>query len=833
MRTLKKTLSLVLALAMILGVCTFFAAADFSDADDIVYEEAVNVMTDIGIIEGKPGGVFDPEGTLTRAEAAKIIAYMLQKQDIKASSLFDDVKGTWAESFIAYCAAQGIVNGVGDNKFDPTGILTGFQFAKMLFGAVGYNSEAEGMVGDNWEIGVAVLVKATGIATGIKGFDGTNPISRDEACELALRAMELPTKKYVNSTKVEGTDILVTIGGRYEVPDGDSLLEQYEVEKTTAAEGGKNWFAAPGTLYERYDSKLGDDVSEFIPEEAFKTYYEDFNAKELKALDDDDVVFADGLEVYLNGVRQTKTVKDDEGNDVVVNLTAEAVAKEDYLGTVVELYDIPDNEKTVGSGIDRIVIKQALLAKVSDVSTGSKYPAQNYIVLTVCLPDGTTYDAKYNDADQKAPTTYDRLVAKFEKGDFVLAYFKDADPAKAINIGATVKAGAVKATVSSQKAGVSVTAGGATYYLATTYAEVDALTVGTEYNLYLDQNGFLMGAEKAGADVEYTYALVVDYANNTAKSDDVRNTNEEAYERIKVFNADGSVQVLDTAFYRDAKGNYHWVAEKVDGKLYSLIRYSVNSAGKVNAVELATIAAEGPTGAWVKGSAVLVRTTDKGVKRYATATTPIFVIPANAADRNVNTIKVYTGYGKLPKDVTYAPQTCFDDSYGMAVLATTGDKIEENVSAPSYAVLMGSPTESAGASGYDYTYTYDAIVNGEATTIFTLANANPGYDAYVLGTIVTDETTGSMTFTPITAAGAGKINTVKDNFYDNGSVQYFDKDTVFFKLTKNSSGLIIGMEVVEGLDTPAKYLEVYIEHADGTGTIAKPLTAVFFYDVVL
>ena len=78
---MKKFLSLVLALVMAMSLVTVSAGAkDFNDGDKIsgiAYEEAVNVMSEMGIIDGYGDGNFQPQGTLTRGAAAKIIACMM------------------------------------------------------------------------------------------------------------------------------------------------------------------------------------------------------------------------------------------------------------------------------------------------------------------------------------------------------------------------------------------------------------------------------------------------------------------------------------------------------------------------------------------------------------------------------------------------------------------------------------------------------------------------------------------------------------------------------------------------------------------------------------
>ena len=80
MRNLKRTLSLVMAMALIVGMMVVSASAvssDFNDSAEITNTEAVDVMTAIGVFEGTDKGAFNPTGILTREQAAKIVAVML------------------------------------------------------------------------------------------------------------------------------------------------------------------------------------------------------------------------------------------------------------------------------------------------------------------------------------------------------------------------------------------------------------------------------------------------------------------------------------------------------------------------------------------------------------------------------------------------------------------------------------------------------------------------------------------------------------------------------------------------------------------------------------
>ena len=78
MRTLKRTMCLVLAMVMLLGLCAIQASAvdsnlgKYPDQNQITYKEAVDVLTGIDVMEGDANG-FRPTDKVTRAEAAAII----------------------------------------------------------------------------------------------------------------------------------------------------------------------------------------------------------------------------------------------------------------------------------------------------------------------------------------------------------------------------------------------------------------------------------------------------------------------------------------------------------------------------------------------------------------------------------------------------------------------------------------------------------------------------------------------------------------------------------------------------------------------------------------
>ena len=71
---MKKFLSLVLALTMMMSLVTINAGAkEFTDDEDQNYDEAIAVISEIGVVDGYPDGSFKPQAKITRGQMAKIL----------------------------------------------------------------------------------------------------------------------------------------------------------------------------------------------------------------------------------------------------------------------------------------------------------------------------------------------------------------------------------------------------------------------------------------------------------------------------------------------------------------------------------------------------------------------------------------------------------------------------------------------------------------------------------------------------------------------------------------------------------------------------------------
>ncbi len=98
-------------------------------------QTAIEALAARDILNGKTEKLFNPEETMTRAEFATIIVRSLGL-DFRGESKFSDVKpGSWYEDYIAIANSYNIVNGTGNGKFNPNGNITREEAAVMLMRA--------------------------------------------------------------------------------------------------------------------------------------------------------------------------------------------------------------------------------------------------------------------------------------------------------------------------------------------------------------------------------------------------------------------------------------------------------------------------------------------------------------------------------------------------------------------------------------------------------------------------------------------------------------------------------------------------------------------------
>ena len=212
MKTLKKTLCLVLAVVMAVGVLVIPAnAAEFTDADEITHDEAVAVLNGLGIVNGDENGNFKPDSSFTRADAAVLLANVVLKPEnaklLTASKVvFSDVPANhYANRYITWANEAGYIHGYPDGTFKPSNELTGLELAALMLEVLGEELDSA-----NFQNFVALKTKDYDLAKGITGYISTNVISRDDAVQMMFNAMDYSadakTIYHVTDVKTEEED---------------------------------------------------------------------------------------------------------------------------------------------------------------------------------------------------------------------------------------------------------------------------------------------------------------------------------------------------------------------------------------------------------------------------------------------------------------------------------------------------------------------------------------------------------------------------------------------------------------------------------------------------
>ena len=200
-----------------------FAGAAFTDSADIkVDTEVVDTLVALGVVNGYDDGSFKPNGTVTRAEMAKMI-YVLRTGNSDASAYnddktsFTDIGSHWARGYIKYCQSLGIIAGKSNTKFCPNDKVTAQEAAKMLLVTLGYDAAKAGLTGPSWAAKTNALADENGLLEDVNtSFTAACP--RQYAAQLIYNTIDTPTvvwrdDAYTNVTLL-GTDNK-TVGEKY------------------------------------------------------------------------------------------------------------------------------------------------------------------------------------------------------------------------------------------------------------------------------------------------------------------------------------------------------------------------------------------------------------------------------------------------------------------------------------------------------------------------------------------------------------------------------------------------------------------------------------------
>lgn len=147
MRKTSKLLSLVLAVLMMLSIVSVSASAQYTDVsvDDTALNDAVNLLTTLGVAYGTTETTFAPDENVTRQQMAAFV-YRLMKAGKQVTggnntSGFTDLDDSTYYYMVSWTADNGIIKGTSATTFNPKGGITLQDAYVMLVRALGYEKD--------------------------------------------------------------------------------------------------------------------------------------------------------------------------------------------------------------------------------------------------------------------------------------------------------------------------------------------------------------------------------------------------------------------------------------------------------------------------------------------------------------------------------------------------------------------------------------------------------------------------------------------------------------------------------------------------------------------
>ena len=367
MKNMKRVLSLVLAIAMLVSCFAITAFADettataektskiFSDVlADSEYIIAVETFNKLGVIKGYEDGTFRPLQNVTRAEFTAMLMRTLNYGSVGSTSAadlpFSDVSDTdtsinWAIPNINSAYGMGIINGYEDGTFRPNANVAFEEAVKMIVCTLGYGKDVDTSA-TPWYSPYTTQAARLGITKNTTSLGGAGtPASR--ACIAQLLYDSLEVKLIENG----------------EITDKTILTEYMGYIKNTGivASNGITSLTSP-------DVNLGEGEVQIYAQEPGARNYETYTY----IASDDDLKNYLGYEIeyyYKKGGGRARELALYVVNPVnEIEIAAEKLEKYDSTDTQVEYYESDSSRKTTALKLneDNIVIYNGKLYGETD-----------------------------------------------------------------------------------------------------------------------------------------------------------------------------------------------------------------------------------------------------------------------------------------------------------------------------------------------------------------------------------------------------------------------------------------------------------------------------------
>ena len=198
-KAIKRTCSMALAAVLAFAPVTVFGATDTANhwANAVISD-----WESKGLIKGYEDGTFKPDNSVSRAEFVTMMNNVL-KNDAEGTVSFTDVKETdWFYQAVAAAVNAGYCNGYEDGTFKPSATISRAEAAVMIANAMGLEQDAAGAEGFSdeipvWAVGSVGAVVKAGYMSGYPDgtFGAAKSITRAEAVSSLNRVLNRMMKQ--------------------------------------------------------------------------------------------------------------------------------------------------------------------------------------------------------------------------------------------------------------------------------------------------------------------------------------------------------------------------------------------------------------------------------------------------------------------------------------------------------------------------------------------------------------------------------------------------------------------------------------------------------------
>ena len=730
MRNLKRALSLLLSSTLVLGMLVMgSSAAGYKDVDaSNVNQEAIEVLQTVGIMTGDQNGNFNPDGSITRNEMAVVMAHLLNLDYdyYRGTNPFTDVP-EWAAPYVAACAAEGVVAGIGNGQYGGDQKVTAAQASLMIMKALGYFQNAEDF-GTDWQ--VATIRQASYINL----FDNINAtaesaLTRGQVAQLVLNGLKAKMVDFTGDKGIQIGD--VTVGYKAEYTYKTSAAVKYNTidDGTTNIAQNDQYYIQLGEELYNGELKLSNDGTDDYgrPSRVWS-----FDGKEIGTYAKKELMVAS----YTTGV---------SGKEAYELLSAATIREDDlynyvdgHEGTIVKndlVRSNTDSLKDTGNGVLTEVYLDNQAKEITIVSINT-YLAQangdyNAKSETINLRVYDSEDGRVKTVDvEDVPA-----IADLKEGDFVLVNWagenEDHDKKEITAISdVEILSNATVTKFSQDNKATKLTVDGTQYTNSKTLAyDKDVLDeyfkellTDKTYNVYLDQYGYFIGVDLYSGTDNYVFITGYD-----------RTASNLAISTIKagaIF-TDGTMKTIDVK----AKASQDNIDALPDGNDYDYITFNAGT-GMPNANRWFsyTVDEDGVytlkpvtryTIDYTEGDdevidcSNVVLENDYGKRSFGNDDSVFITVDSGAVDTGVaQVIEVtgtYTGVQDVKLSLTqgqYVYSVYDKDQYIIAAIVLG----EADGNVDNYAYILSDVYSEAKVDG-TYYWEFDAVMNGEIKTM--------------------------------------------------------------------------------------------------------------------